>query len=280
MPDQRERGLVAGRRESPAEPDSCPVLEPELASMRRGWPVRKRSTRAPRSCLGTCAFFSGASLLVLTLVIGCMLVVSTLSLTKFLRDPLGNFLAVFGFEQDSEPQEVDSRTIVLGIQRLALLQTASGDVLITKTVVDTGAAPDAEITVSYVGHVNAGIDLSLITDADVVVEADGAVTITLPPAQLTGCYLGKPEIQQRECVDIPLVQDCGAIVQRLQDRAYDRALEELRETALALDLLGVANQQAEAQVFEQLRKLGINQVSFRRAEITLSPDPSCSAATP
>ena len=75
------------------------------------------------------------SLLVLTLVFAFLTVVMIVDATEFLRDPLGNFLEVFGFESNTTPQEVDSRTVVLGIREMALLQTASGDIEITKTVV-------------------------------------------------------------------------------------------------------------------------------------------------
>ncbi len=97
-------------------------------------------------------------------------------------NPLDEFLGVFGFDRDAEPEVVDSRTIVLSIQEMAVLETVKSGILITKTVVDSSAAPDAEMQISYVGTVKAGVDLSLVGEEDVIVNADDSLTITLPPA--------------------------------------------------------------------------------------------------
>jgi hypothetical protein len=238
-------------------------LSPVPRRKRRPWQPPPPAPR--RTCLGTCALFGGLSVLVLTLVFAFLMLVMIIGVADFLGDPLDNFLGVFGFEDDATPQVVDSRTIVLGIKEMALLQTVSGDIQVTKTVVDTGPAPDAELRVSFVGHVTAGIDLSLIGDEDVQVNPDGSLTIILPPAQLTGCYLGKPEILTRNCTDIPFVQDCAQIVQRMQAEAYDRAIDELRETAYEQDLTGLAYGEAEARIFDLLNRLGHTRIVFQRS---------------
>ncbi len=245
-------------------------------------PPRKARRRPPRlqlsphqGCWGTCAFFAGMSVLVMTLVVACMALVMTVELARFMRDPLDNFLAVFGFDPDAEPVTVDSTTIVLGIREMSVLQTATGDILISKTVVDTGAAPDAEITVNFIGRVTAGIDLALVTENSIRTNDDGSLTVILPPAQLTGCYLGKPDIQYRYCADIPLIQDCGKIVERLQEEAYDRGIVELRETAYEMNLLETAYEEAESRIYDLLRNLGYAQVAFERSDDVLPPSPTC-----
>ncbi len=215
-----------------------------------------------------------AAALVLLLTV-CATMIVTVQAMDFLRDPLGGFLGVFGFETNATPQEVDSRTVVLGIQQMALLQTASGDIEITKTVVDTGAAPDAELMVSYVGHVTAGIDLSQVTEENVQVNPDGSVTVTLPPAYLTGCYLGKAQILNQSCTDIPFVQDCNEIIAQLRSTAYDRALEELRTTAEELQLTNKAYQEAEAQLYDLLGNFGFTAIIFQRNDAAVPPDASC-----
>ena len=217
----------------------------------------------------------GLAMALVLLLTVCATVIVTVQAMDFLRDPLGGFLGVFGFDADATPQEVDSRTIVLGIQQMALLQTASGDIEITKTVVDTGAAPDAELTVSYVGHVTAGIDLSQVTEENIQIDPDGSVTVTLPPAYLTGCYLGKAQILSQSCTNIPFVQDCNAIIAKLRSVAYDRALEELRATAQELQLTDLAYRQAEAQLYDLLANFGFTMVTFRHSEAIVPPDASC-----
>jgi hypothetical protein len=216
------------------------------------------------------------SLLVMTVVLGVLLIAMVVDITGFLRDPVDNFLAVFGIERDSTPTEVDSKTIVLGIQDLALLQTVSSDIQITKEVVDTGAAPDAELRMTYIGEVTAGIDLSTITDADVVINPDGSAVIMLPPTMITGCSLRNPTIEHSSCTDIPLgVQDCDDIFKRLQEEAYDRATEELLETATELDLLGLAEKNAETAVYGLLQNFGYEEVQFQHSDAIVPPDESC-----
>jgi hypothetical protein len=209
------------------------------------------------------------------LVFGGVILVVVVLAVRFARDPIDNALGLFGFEKNSTPVVMDSRTIVLGIQKMAVLQTASGDIQITKTVVDTGAAPDAELRVSYIGHVTAGIDLSRVGEQDIIAGSDDRLTVTLPSAQLTGCYLGKPDIVSWNCTGIPFVQDCGKINERLQDEAYKRAIEELSETASDLKLLDLANQEAESRIYYLLKSLGYPQVSFNRSTEVLPPSDSC-----
>lgn len=280
MPLSRERN----ERDIFEDSDEFEDIESDLPARRRSrGPVARRESRKRRRSLlpltvglpRSCAMFGWLLLLVFGAVVICMALVMTFEFASFLRDPLDNFLAVFGFDADSEPEVVDSTTIVLGIQEMALLQTASGDLLISKTVVDTGAAPDAEITVSYIGHVTAGVDLALVTTDNILTDESGTLTIILPPAQLTGCYLGKPDIVQRNCTDIPLVQDCGKIVESLQDEAYDRALEELRETAYELNLLELAYQEAESRIFDLLKNLGHTDVTFQLSDDILPPSDTC-----
>ena len=82
------------------------------------------------------------------------------------------------------------------------------------------------------------------------------MSVTLPPAHLTGCFLGKPEVLARSCTDIPLVQDCG-VIQGLHDKAYDRALEELRETAVEMNLIELAYGEAETRDLRSAPPVGI-----------------------
>jgi hypothetical protein len=201
-------------------------------------------------------------------------VILTLTFADFLRDPLDGFLGIFGFG-DSDPEVVDSTTIVLGIREMALLQTVTGDIQVDKTVVDKGASPDAEIRVQYIGHVTAGIDLSLVTEDNILKNEGGSLTIVLPPAQITGCYLGKPDVVNRQCTDIPALQDCGKIVDGMLDVAYDRGVEELYETAYELDLLEQAYSEAERRVYDLLKGFGYEHVTFQRSEMVLPDDPTC-----
>lgn len=260
--------IVADEPRVPTEDDER-ALRPRKRSPQPAPPAQ------PRGCWGTCALFGGLSFLVITIVLSCLLLVMVVGVVDFLRDPIDNFLGFFGFDDSAEPREVDSRTVVLGIRQMALLQTATGDIEIIKMVVDASTAPDAELRVRYIGYATAGIDLGLIGDEDVITEPDGSLTITLPPAQLTGCYLSKPDVLHRSCTDIPLAQDCGKTVDGMLDEAYDRALDELRETAYELDLLNTAYKEAESRIYDLMTRLGATQVRFQVSAEELPPATTC-----
>ncbi|MEW6579507.1 MAG: DUF4230 domain-containing protein [Chloroflexota bacterium] len=263
----------------PSKPDSLPAQRPPGKAARPAEvpPRRKRrpSTPPPRGCWSTCAFFAGASLLVLTVVLACMALVVTVGVADFLGDPADNFLAVFGFDSDAEPMVVDSRTVVLDIQKLALLETVHSGVVITKTVVDSGAAPDAEMNVSFVGTVKAGIDLAQMGEDDILLGADGVLTVALPPTQITHCDLGKPKVHSWDCRGWAGLQDCGGRFRRMQDEAYNRAMSDLLEAAATLNLLELATQNAQATLYDLLLKLGFEQVVFQTSATALPPDSSC-----
>ncbi|MBN2303560.1 MAG: DUF4230 domain-containing protein [Anaerolineae bacterium] len=237
--------------------------------------ARKRRRAPGLGCLGMWRMVAGLSTSVTLVIFGCLFLVMMVGVLNFMRDPLDNFLSVFGFDKDAAPVEVDSRTVVLGIREMAILETTIGDIEITKTVIDASAAPDAELRVSFIGQARVGIDLSLITDEDVIVNPDGSLTIVLPPAQLTGCFLGKPDILHRSCTDIPMLQDCGKIIERMQEKAYDRAIDALRETAYELALLDQAYLKAEASIYELLNSLGYENIEFQRSEEEVLPDETC-----
>lgn len=263
----------------PSKPDSLPEVRPvdQIPAAVGTPPRRKRRPASPprRGCWSTCAFFTGASLLVLTVVLSCMALMLAVGVADFLGDPADNFLAVFGFDGDAEPVVVDSRALVLDIQKLAVLETVRSGILITKTVVDAGAAPDAEMNISFLGTVKAGVDLAQMGEDDIVLGADGVLTVTLPPAQITHCDLGKPEVHSWTCRGWVGLQDCGGRFRRMQSEAYDRAMGDLLETAATLNLLDLAAQNAEAMLYDLLLKLGYERVGFQTVAEALPPDPSC-----
>ena len=247
---------------------------------------RKQPAPAPqrRGCAGYCALFGGLSLLTMVLVFAFLTVVMVIGVVGFLSDPLDNFLGVFGFEKNSTPQEVDSQVIILGIREMALLQTASGDTQITKEVIDSGAAPDARLRMSYIGSVNVGIDLELLADDDITVNPDGSLTVQLPPIQILDCALRQPTVVSSSCTDIPLVQDCDKIRTALQDAAYVRALDELRtlaqdneiQTLNGQGVLDVAYEKAEDAIHNLIVRLnGDVRVQFVRSAEQLPPGATC-----
>jgi hypothetical protein len=240
----------------------------------------RRASR--RGCLGSllAAAFSPLRLILLAGV-AAVVVILVVAFASFMRDPLDNFLSAFGFDRNAKPEVVDSRTIVLSIQDMAVLETVKSGIEITKTVVDTSAAPDAEMEVSYVGTVKAGVDLSQVSEQDVHVNADNSLTITLPPSQITHCDLGKPDVHRWDCRGWAGLQDCTSRRERVEGVAYDRAMEELLQTGYELDLLNLASQNAQSTLYGLLTSLGYDQVTFQASTAeTPPPDESCVVAAP
>ena len=237
---------------------------------------------ARRGCLGSLLLmvFSPFRLILLAGV-AAVVVILVVAFAGFMRDPLDNFLSAFGFDRNAKPEVVDSRTIVLSIQDMAVLETVKSGIEIRKTVVDSSAVPDAQMIIDYVGTVKAGVDLSQVSQQDVHVNADNSLTITLPPAQITHCDLGKPDVLSWDCRGWAGLQDCNARRQRVEGVAYDRAMEELLQTGYELDLLNLASQNAQSTLYGLLKSLGYDQVTFQSSTAeTPLPDESCGVAAP
>ncbi len=246
-----------------------------IVERRETQPSRPRS-RTGRGCLGSLLLTAISPFRTLLLIgAGILIGAAVLWLISQVTDPFDEFLGIFGFDRDGEPEVVDSRTIVLNIQEMAVLETVKSGILITKTVVDSSAAPDAEMEISYVGSVRAGVDLSLIGEEDVIINPDESLTVVLPPTQIMHCDLGKPEIHSWDCRGWGGIQDCASRREKTESVAYDRAMEELLETAYELDLLTLATQNAQATLFELLKKLGYEQVTFQVSAETLPVDETC-----
>jgi hypothetical protein len=116
-----------------------------------------------------------------------------------------------------------------------------------------------------VGHVNAGIDLSLLEAKDIV-EQDGRLVITLPPPTLQDCFFNE---QQSSIVQ----RDTGIFAQpstTLDNAARRYAIEQLRDAALADGILAEAQTQAALVITELVTAIGVEQVQVN----TAPPDPN------
>lgn len=232
-----------------------------------------------RGCMGTCALFGGLSLLVITVTIAIMMIAFTQEVTDFFKNPFDNILEGFGIDTGkSTPEIVDTRLIVLGIKKLAVLETTRGDILIEETAVQekTMLLKDAKLRMQYTGRVTAGIDLALIDESSIENSPDGRVIIALPPAQITGCYLQNPVVIENTCgTNVLGMANCSDTFEKLQDTTYTRALQDLLATAEELKLRELAYQNAEEAIAGLLSDLGFENVEFRRSMEVLPPDDSC-----
>lgn len=139
---------------------------------------------------------------------------------------------------------VDStQTILVNIRALGQLVTTS--VQLAKADINVsvrqGVLDSSSFTVSHVaqGAVEAGIDLSGLTEADVRYDAlTDSYTITLPPAQLTSCRVDYIRQYGYSGTILPVDRDAARLL------AHHVALLAFRDDALEGGILQTAEQQA------------------------------------
>jgi hypothetical protein len=117
-----------------------------------------------------------------------------------------------------------------------------------------------------VGHVTAGIDLSVMDSEDVTI-ANGVLTLHIPPPTLQDCFLneGASYVMQR---------DTGVFSQsapQLEGQARRFAVDQFRENALSEGILGNVQQQAATALTEFVQVLSIDGVSSVNV-VTTEPD--------
>lgn len=109
------------------------------------------------------------------------------------------------------------------------------------------------------GEVRAGIDLSLLGPADVVVRDDHSVTVTLPPPQILDSKLD---------VDRSYVYDfqqgiLSPQAPELQTEAERQALGQIVAGACQSDILGQANQRAELAITKLLGVMNFEEITVK-----------------
>lgn len=275
-PEERRPAVVDGEIRGITLPDQRPTRRKRQPAPE---PIPVEYVERRRGGMASCGFFVGLSLLIVVVVFALIALAFTNELTDFFDDPVDNLLEMAGIDRgQSTPEVVDARVVVLGIQNLAVIETTRADILVDETVVQekTFVLRDAKLRVQYSGRVTAGLDLSLIEDGDVTVEGPDRVTIDLPPAQITGCYLRDQEILENTCGTNMLgTANCSDTYENLQQTAHNRALSDLLETAQEQDVTGMAIESAEGAISGLLQDLGFDEIAFNRSPETLPPDDSC-----
>jgi hypothetical protein len=118
-----------------------------------------------------------------------------------------------------------------------------------------------------VGHVTAGIDLSLMGPEDVTI-ANGTLMLHLPPPTLQDCFLNEGASYVAE-------RDTGLFSRsapELEGQARQFAIRQFRDNALQEGILTNVQQQATTALTEFIQLLGINGVSSVSI-VTTEPDP-------
>lgn len=254
---RRESEAPAQRKRRPRPP--APSPEPAIVQQPRG-----------------CFSYLGQAVLMMVVIASVVVAVFAFGLYDSLTD-FGTDLRTFLGLEDATPEVVDTVVIVQGIRNMALLQTTVGDLLIEKEVVeDQPLREDPFVRMRYVGRVTAGIDLSAIEQGDIVVNSPDSVSVTLPPAYLTGCYLENATQLDASCGTTFLgLLSCTDKLEQLQQVAQNRAKGDLIQMAGELGIVEQAYEAAEGAVNALLSDLGFETVEFTRSAAEAPVDSSC-----
>lgn len=155
----------------------------------------------------------------------------------------------------------DPVTIIHEVRSLSRLETASYSVEKVITA-ESGQGPfaflfgDRLILIAH-GQVIAGVDLSKMKEDDIVVNEDGSVEVTLPPAEILVVTLdnAKSYIYDRDTGVI-------GVNPALETEARQAAEEEILKVALEDGILETAQRNAEVYVLRLIMALGFRDVTF------------------
>ena len=165
-----------------------------------------------------------------------------------------------------QEEQADLGSVVTRVRSLARLETASMHVVNVSTMRQGyNLLPDKlagdEITLFASGDVIAGIDLSTIQQHDVWREPDGTLVMRLPASQLLVSRLDNREtrvVNRRTGI-------FRSADQGLEGRARQYAEQQIRNEAVRKNILGMAQEGAEAKLAPLLHTLGFTKVRFERA---------------
>jgi len=172
-----------------------------------------------------------------------------------------------------QEEQVDLGSVVTRVRSLARLETASMHVANVSTLKQGyNLLPDKlagdEITFYAAGDVIAGIDLSTIQQRDVWREPNGTLVMRLPQSQVLISRLDNRESRV-------LARKTGIFRgadQGLEGRARQYAEQQIRNEAVRKNILGMAQEGAEAKLAPLLHTLGFTQVRFERTA-SIAPSP-------
>jgi len=165
-----------------------------------------------------------------------------------------------------QEEQVDLGSVVTRVRSLARLETASMHVTNVSTIKQGyNLLPDKfagdEITFYAAGDVIAGIDLSTIQQRDVWRQPDGTLVMRLPPSQL---LVSRLDNRESRVIDRRTGIFRGAD-QGLEGRARQYAEQQIRNEAVRKNILGIAQEGAEAKLAPLLHTLGFTKVRFERS---------------
>lgn len=267
-------------RRQPTKRDPREASKRSQSRQRRPAPPREPQPRRGGCAMGGCGFFAGLGGLILVVTTALIILIFVLrasSLTGSITDDIRDLLGIGG--EDRKPVVTDVTTIVLETRRLARLETISGDILVEERVErkNSSILKDSVLEIRWVGRVEAGVDLSQMTEADFQINpTDHSLVVNLPPAQLTGCFLQEPQqLSGTTCGNLSPLQSCTDRLSEMEEEAYSQGIDYLYNTAMEADYVGQASAEAQVSLRNLFQRLGFDKVTFNLSTEVAPPDPSC-----
>ncbi|MGB3683296.1 MAG: DUF4230 domain-containing protein [Rubrobacteraceae bacterium] len=206
----------------------------------------------------------GNSGLLTTLLIAVSIVVISVVVGVGLARYGANLPVVGWFFGEGQPQTTTSPVVVEDIRKLDQLDTVrmTQSVVVTK---ETGGTElrrfltGEEVILVAVGDVEAGVNLSDLTEEDVQVEED-IVTLQMPEPEVSSVALDE---EQTRLYD----RDQGILRLRPDETLVEEARQDARDELLAAarqnDIISTAERNAEDTVSAFLTTLGYEEVRFK-----------------
>lgn len=198
-----------------------------------------------------------------TLAIAALIVVLSVVVGVGLARYGANLPVVGWLFGEGQPQTTTSPVVVEGIQKLDRLDTVrmTESVVVTK---ETGGSElrrfltGEEVLLVAVGDVEAGVDLSSLTEEDVRLEEE-TVTLQLPEPEISSVSLDEERTRLYD-------RDQGILRLRPDDTLVEEARQDAQDELLAAarknDILATAESNAEDTVRTFLTTLGYEEVRF------------------
>ncbi|MDZ4763073.1 MAG: DUF4230 domain-containing protein [Chloroflexota bacterium] len=283
-PDYLDEQRWKPKRRDDSEPTDYPqppsdlILPPEPVYTYRASDSRDNlPTPARGGCRGCVWVIAGVG--------GCMgiIVVALVGAVALGFVSIGGLFGGFGgvFNPPVRADVVSSRTLVTRLQPLGVLVTFQSEMALENVRVgvqqNVGNACGIAASHRATGGVEAGIDLSMLTENDVVydVERDTYV-VTLPAPVLTTCRIDTIQQYDRTFTMCPVDWD------NVRALAQYNALTKLRDDAVEGGMLERAGSEAQIVLANVFTELGVNvEIQFRdpSASVAVAPTPNPSETT-
>jgi len=170
-------------------------------------------------------------------------------------------LLVYVFRPGSRPA-LDSPGVVKEVKQLNELVTVRyGIEKVVGMKEDKSPFGSESILLLVEGRVLAGIDLSQLKDRDIRFTGRDAVQIRLPPAHIEDAYLDEKNTKVWDRSITWWTPWVTADID-LEHKARMRAIDEIKASALAMNILGDARRNAEGDIRSLLEAFGMKSVEF------------------